>query len=72
MSPRPTNVKARLAQFDALPDDAIVEDPVAAAVLSISEDTLKRNNPVPWRQVSERRGGRRAGDLRALVRGNAA
>jgi len=72
MSPRRTNVAAKLAEFDRLPNDAIVDDPVAAALLGISEDTLKRRNPVPRRQVSDRRGGRRVGDLRALSRGEAA
>jgi len=69
---RAIDLYARLAAFDRLPDAAIVPDAVAAAVLGISEDTLKRNNPVPWRQVSERRGGRCAGDIRALTRGSAA
>jgi hypothetical protein len=72
MSPRPINVNARLAEFDRLPADAIIDDPVAAALLGISVDTLRRRNPVPQRQVSDRRRGRRVGDLRALVRGEAA
>jgi hypothetical protein len=72
MSPRPINVPAKLAEFDRLPDDAIVGDPVAAAVLGISVDTLRRRNPVPQRQISDRRVGRRVGDLRALSRGEAA
>jgi hypothetical protein len=61
-----------LANFDRLPDDAIVPDPVAAKILAISIWTLRRNNPVPARQITERRGGRRVGDLRAKVRGLAA
>jgi hypothetical protein len=72
MSPRPINVNARLAEFDRLPADAIIDDPVDAALLGISVDTLRRRNPVPQRQVSDRRSGRRVGDLRALVRGEAA
>jgi hypothetical protein len=56
-------------QFDRLPDDAIVPDPVSAAILGMSSWTLNRTNPVPKRQISERIGGRRAGDLRALARG---
>lgn len=62
----------KLAAFDRLPEDAIVPDAVAAEILSISIWTLRRSSPVPPRQISERRRGRRVGDLRALVRGNAA
>jgi hypothetical protein len=58
-----------LAYFDSLPNDAIVPDRVAAALLAISIWTLRRENPVPARQISERRRGRRVGDLRAKVRG---
>lgn len=58
-------------QFDRLPDDAIVPDPVSAAILSMSVWTLDRTNPVARRQISERIRGRRVGDLRALVRGEA-
>jgi hypothetical protein len=56
-------------QFDRSPDDAIVPDQVAAAILNMSIWTLNRTNPVPARQISERKRGRRAGDLRALARG---
>ena len=69
---RRVDVSVKLREFVNLPDDAIVSDALAAAILDISEDTLKRSSPVPWRQISSRRGGRRAGDLRALVRGEAA
>ena len=74
MSPRPINVAAKLAEFDRLPNDAIVDDPVAAALLNMSIDTFRRTNipGVPRRQFSKRRGGRRAGDVRAVIRGNAA
>ncbi|MGH6672346.1 MAG: hypothetical protein ACRECV_10295 [Xanthobacteraceae bacterium] len=66
MSP---TLKEQFADYDKLPDDAIVPDPVAAKILAISIWTLRRNNPVPARQISERRRGRRVGDLRAKVRG---
>ena len=72
MSPKPINVEAKLAAFDSLPNDAIVDDPVAAALLNMSIDTFRRANPVPQKRFSERRVGRRAGDLRKLIRGNAA
>ena len=59
----------KLKHFDALPEDAVVADPVAAAVLGFSVRTLKRNASVPPVQLSPRRTGRRAGDIRALARG---
>ena len=51
MSPRPINVEAKLAAFDRLPDDAIVDDPVAAALLGLSLDTFRRAgwNLARWR-----------------------
>lgn len=58
-----------LERFDFLPDDALVSDAVATVILGISLATLKKKNPVPARQISERRHGRRVGDLRAKVRG---
>jgi hypothetical protein len=68
MSPRPFDAKRKLAEFDHLPDDAVVPDAVAALLLNVSVDTLRRANPVPQKRLSKRRVGRRAGDLRALVR----
>jgi hypothetical protein len=64
-------LREKLADFDSLPQDALVPDAVAAEILSISVWTLRRENPVPRRQISERRFGRRVGDLRARVRGEA-
>ncbi len=58
--------------FDHLPDDAIVPDRVAAVLLNISVWTLNRTNPIPKRHITERRNGRRAGDLRSLIRGTIA
>jgi hypothetical protein len=59
------------SQFDAMPDDAIVPAKVATVLLggSLTEQTLRRNPPIPKRQISERRFGFRAGDLRKLIRG---
>jgi hypothetical protein len=71
MSPRPINVPEKVAAFDTLPNDAVVPDEVAAALLSIDVMTLRRNNPIPQIKLSERRRGRRAGDIRRLVRGAA-
>jgi hypothetical protein len=61
--------REKLAVFDSLPADSIVSDAVAAALLGISIWTLRRENPVPARQISERRHGRRVGDIRAKARG---
>jgi hypothetical protein len=66
MSP---TMREKLAEYDFLPDDALVSAAVAAIILSISVWTLRRENPVPARQISERKRGRRVGDLRAKVRG---
>jgi hypothetical protein len=69
MSPRPFNILERVAMFDRLPDDAVVPDPVAAMILSIDVMTLRRCNPIPQIRISERRVGRRVGDLRDFIRG---
>jgi hypothetical protein len=61
----------KLKDFDKLPTDALVGDAIAAEILNISVWTLRRENPVPRRQISERKFGRRVGDLRALARGEA-
>ena len=55
--------------FDTLPNDSVVADPVAAAVLNISLRTLRRNDPVRSIKLSARRIGRRVGDIRALLQG---
>jgi hypothetical protein len=67
--PMSPTLRQKLAEYDALPDDALVADSVAATILDISIWTLRRTNPVPARQISERKRGRRVGDLRAKVRG---
>jgi hypothetical protein len=61
----------RLAAFDTLPADSIVDDAVAAIVLGVSMQTLQRQDPVPRRQISTRVFGRRVGDIRDKVRGQA-
>jgi hypothetical protein len=61
-----------IKQFDQLPDDAIVPDPVARLVLNESERSWRRNRPVRRIAIGERRGGARVGDIRALVRGEQA
>jgi hypothetical protein len=59
------------AKFPSLPDDALAKDPESAAILSMSVWTLQRTNPVPARKISARVRGRRVGDLRRLMRGEA-
>ena len=65
------SVEAAVSQFDKMSDDAIIGDHAAAMILGVSVWTLRRVDPVPRRQISERRYGRRVGDIRAKVRGNA-
>jgi hypothetical protein len=55
-------------EFDSLPDDAVVPRRVTAAVLHISERTVRRS--VPTVRLSARRRGNRVGDIRAIVRGD--
>ena len=66
------DVAKRLAAFTSLPDDALVSEPVAAAFLAMSVDTYRRINPLPRHRIAKRLVGVRVGDLRALVRGEAA
>ena len=60
-----------LENFDRLPDDAIAGSKLTAAILDYSEWTLRRDPPIPRKQVSARRIGYRVGDIRAFVRGSA-
>ena len=55
-------------EFDSLPDDAVVPRRVTAAVLHISERTVRRSFPTV--KLSARRRGNRVGDIRAIVRGD--
>jgi hypothetical protein len=57
-----------IKEFDELPDDAAVPRRVAAAILHISERTVRRS--VPTIRLSPRRCGNRVGDIRAIARGN--
>jgi hypothetical protein len=65
-------LRTKLEAFDTLPNDSVVADPVAAAVLNISLRTLRRNDPVRSIKLSARRIGRRVGDIRALLQGPSA
>jgi hypothetical protein len=57
-----------IKEFDDLPDDAVVPRRVTAAVLHISERTVRRS--VPTVNLSQRRRGNRVGDIRAIARGD--
>jgi hypothetical protein len=57
-------------RFDRLPDDAVIAVPAAAAVINVSERTLRYRMPnLPKIRISMKREGCRVGDIRALVRG---
>jgi hypothetical protein len=61
-----------LKRFELLPDDCIVDDYLAALLFNTSVWTFRRRNPVPKIQLSARSFGRRVGDLRRKLRGEAA
>ena|SRR6516225_1981442 len=58
--------------FDRLPDDAIVCHQATEVLLGglVSSRQLRRKPPIPRRQISPQRFGFRAGDIRALIRGD--
>jgi hypothetical protein len=62
----PTDVAKIIREFDSYPDAKIIPDLAAAALLGIDIATLNRTNVVPRINISDRRKGRRVGDLRAL------
>jgi hypothetical protein len=55
-----------LKEFDDLPDDAVVPYRVTAAVLHMSERTVRRTVPTVRRSLRLR--GNRVGDIRAIAR----
>ena len=57
-----------LREFDNLPDDAVVPRCVTAAVLHVSERTVRRW--IPTVKLSIRRCGNRVGVIRAIARGD--
>ncbi len=58
-----------LANFPALPPDAIVPRRAAALLLGVSERTLRRNPGMPTVFISQRQVGHRAGDIRNRMAG---
>ena len=69
MPPEPdhTDIAEILKRFDELPDCAVVRSAVTAAVLGLSERTVRRC--IPSVRLTPNRKGQRVGDIRALVRG---
>lgn len=59
----------QLKRSAALPDDCVIDDPLAALMLNMSVWTLRRNNPVPPVRLSARKCGRRLGNIRKAIRG---
>ena len=59
-----------IKEFDSLPDDAVVPRQVTAALLHMSERTVRRS--VPTVKLSARRRGNRVGVIRAIARGYSA
>jgi hypothetical protein len=57
-------------RFDELPNDALIPPKPTAIILSTTDRNLRRNPPIPKRQIGARAVGFRVGDIRALVRGN--
>jgi len=67
MSP---SLRADLLQaFGLLPDDSIASPKMTAAVLNISDRTLRRSPPIPRIQLTAQRFGFRVGTIRQLIRG---
>jgi hypothetical protein len=58
-------------RFDELPDDAIIPPKPTAIILNTSDRNLRRDPPIPKRQIGPRNVGFRVGDIRRLVRGAA-
>ena len=56
-------------RFDELPNDAVIPPKPTAIILSTTDRQLRRNPPIPKRQIGRRAVGFRVGDIRALVRG---
>lgn len=60
-----------VSNFDKLPDDGILSADTTELLLggTITKRKLRRDPPIPRRQISARRFGFRVGDVRALIRG---
>jgi hypothetical protein len=60
-----------VAHFDKLPDDGILCAEATELLLggTVTKRQLRRDPPIPRRQLSKRRYGFRVGDIRKLIRG---
>jgi hypothetical protein len=67
MPPEHDSISEILRRFDELPDCAVVRSRVTAAVLGLSERTVRRC--IPSVQLTPNRKGQRVKDIRALARG---
>jgi len=65
---KPTHLEL-IRHFDEFSDDMLVPDPVAMIMLNVSPRQWRRERPVPKRQLGERLGGCRVGDIRKVARG---
>jgi hypothetical protein len=61
-----------LKRFPALPDEAIVNSKVAAALSSLSERTIRYDLRLPRIYLNNNRYGYRAGDVRKLLQAGGA
>jgi hypothetical protein len=61
-----------LRNFDSYPDSAVIPDPVVAALTSLCPKTVRQHPNLPPVPVSRCRKGRHAGDVRKVLRGEAA
>jgi hypothetical protein len=72
-SRRLTNrARETLRDFDALPNSAVVSAPVVAALTGLCEKSIRHHPKLKRIYVSRDRYGYRVGELRALLRGEAA
>jgi len=55
-------------RFDELPDDCVLPDKAVSLILGVSDRTTRYRLDLPRVQISQKRYGRRVGDVRALIR----
>jgi hypothetical protein len=61
-----------LRNFDFYPDSAVIPVPVVAALTSLCEKSVRQHPSLPPVDVSRGRKGCHAGDVRKVLRGEAA
>jgi hypothetical protein len=55
--------------FDALPDDSVVQTKITSVITGLSDRTIRYHPKLKRIQISRGRVGQRVGDIRALLRG---